>query len=111
MVKITGEPVLSTQTLKNIKELEQSLSSAARLLKLLANEQRLMILCRLVDGECSVGELSEHIGLAQSATSQHLARLRLEDIVETRRNAQTIYYRLKDPAAIKVLETLSGIYC
>jgi ArsR family transcriptional regulator, virulence genes transcriptional regulator len=57
-----------------------------------------------------VGDLSDHIGLAQSATSQHLARLRLEDIVDTRRDAQTIYYRLKDPGAIRVLDTLSDIY-
>jgi ArsR family transcriptional regulator, virulence genes transcriptional regulator len=101
---------LNTVAERSVKSLEQQLNPAARLLKLLANEQRLMILCRLVEGECSVGDLSDHIGLAQSATSQHLARLRLEGIVDTRRNAQTIYYSLNDPAAIRLLTTLGEIY-
>jgi ArsR family transcriptional regulator, virulence genes transcriptional regulator len=101
---------LDTVTQHSLSELEQSASAATRLLKLLANEQRLMILCRLNERECSVGDLSEHISLAQSATSQHLARLRQEGIVETRRDAQTIYYRLKDPAAIRLLDTLCKIY-
>lgn len=92
-------------------ELEDSAHSAARLLKLLASEQRLLILCKLIDRECSVGELSEHIHLTQSATSQHLARMRAEGLVDTRRDAQTIYYRLKDPAAIRIIRTLSEIYC
>jgi DNA-binding transcriptional ArsR family regulator len=92
-------------------ELEDSAHSAARLLKLLASEQRLLILCKLIEQECSVGELSEHIRLTQSATSQHLARMRAEGLVDTRRDAQTIYYSLKDPAAIRIIRTLSEIYC
>jgi len=90
--------------------LEDCAQSAARLLKLLASEQRLLLLCRLVEGEASVGVLAEHARLAQSATSQHLAKMRAEGLVATRRDGQTIYYRLADPAAARVLDTLSEIY-
>lgn len=91
-------------------DLEDSAQSAARLLKLLASEQRLLILCKLFEGEASVGDLSSHAHLAPSATSQHLAKMRAEGLVTTRRDAQTIYYSLKDPAAIKVIQTLCEIY-
>ena len=94
----------------DIQDLAASAHSAARLLKLLASEQRLLLLCRLADGEASVGELSDHAGLAQSATSQHLAKMRAEGLVSTRRVAQTIYYSLSDPNAARVLGTLSDIY-
>ena len=80
-------------------------------MKLLASEQRLILLCRLGQGECSVGELAEHAGLAQSAASQHLAKLRAEGLVGTRRKAQTIYYRLVDEAAGRVIGLLCDIYC
>ena len=91
-------------------DLAESAHAAARLLKLLASEQRLLLLCRLIEGEASVGELAEHARLAHSATSQHLAKMRAEGLVATRRAAQTIYYRLKDPAAVRVLDTLCEIY-
>ncbi|HJV43695.1 metalloregulator ArsR/SmtB family transcription factor [Caulobacter sp.] len=94
----------------DIQDLAASAHAAARLLKLLASEQRLLILCRLIDGEASVGDLATHVGLAQSATSQHLAKMRAEGLVATRREAQTIYYRLDDPAAARVLETLCDLY-
>ncbi len=94
----------------DIADLEDSAQSAARLLKLLASEQRLLILCRLIEGEASVGDLSQHVRMRQSATSQHLAKMRAEGLVDTRRDAQTIYYRLKDPAAIRVIQTLCEIY-
>ena len=102
---------LSARLLPNeLSELEASAGSAARLLKLLASEQRLLLLCRLVEGEASVGALAEHAKLAQSTASQHLARMRAERLVATRREAQTIYYRLVDPAAVRVLDTLCDIY-
>ena len=94
----------------DFSELKDCAHSAARLLKLLASEQRLLLLCRLLEGETSVGELAAHAKLAQSATSQHLAKMRAEGLVATRRDAQTIYYRVADPAAVKVLEALSTIY-
>lgn len=84
---------------------------AAALLKALAHEARLMVLCQLLDGEHSAGALQEASGLSQSALSQHLARLRAEGLVATRREAQTIYYRLADPAVARVLDTLAQIYC
>lgn len=84
---------------------------AARMLKALANEKRLLLLCRLVEGERSVGELNADIDLSQSALSQHLAVLREDGLVNTRREAQTIYYRLADGPAQRILETLHAIYC
>ena len=84
---------------------------AAALLKALAHEARLMVLCQLLDGEHSAGALQEASGLSQSALSQHLARLREEGLVATRREAQTIYYRLADPNVARVLDALAAIYC
>ncbi|HXH03837.1 MAG TPA: metalloregulator ArsR/SmtB family transcription factor [Candidatus Competibacteraceae bacterium] len=84
---------------------------AARLLKALANDKRLMILCLLVEGERSVSELNEQLDLSQSALSQHLAVLREEGLVCTRREAQSIYYSLA-PGPVRVLiHTLHAIYC
>ena len=97
-------------SLTEVSELEECAGLAARMLKLLASEQRLLLLCRLVEGEASVGALAEHAKLAQSAASQHLAKMRAEGLVATRREAQTIYYRLEDPAAMRVLDTLCDIY-
>jgi DNA-binding transcriptional ArsR family regulator len=91
-------------------ELEANAQAAARLLKLLASEQRLLLLCRLIEGEASVGDLAQHAKLAHSAASQHLGKMRAEGLVVTRREAQTIYYRLADPAAVRVLDTLCDIY-
>ena len=97
--------------LNDAKQLTAKAAEAARLLAALANESRLMILCELVDGERSVGTLVEAIGLTQSALSQHLAKLRAAGIVATRRDAQTIYYRLASEAAGSVMTTLAEIYC
>jgi ArsR family transcriptional regulator len=92
-------------------QFQASAGEAARLLKALSNERRLMILCQLGDGELPAGALQEPLGLSQSALSQHLAVLREAGIVETRREAQTIHYRIADPAAVKVVETLAAIFC
>ena len=94
----------------DLAALEGRAVAAARMLKMLANEQRLLLLCRLGDGEASVGELAGHAGLAQSAASQHLAKLRAEGLVATRRAAQTIYYRLSDPDALRIIHVLCEIY-
>jgi ArsR family transcriptional regulator len=91
--------------------LEESAAAAARLLRVLGNEKRLLVLCHLSDGECSVGRLQALIGLSQSALSQHLAVLREEGVVATRRQGQTIWYRIGDPAALKLVATLSEIFC
>lgn len=95
----------------DMAQFEASASAAARLLRVLASERRLMILCQLGDGERSVGELQPRVGLSQSALSQHLAVLRDEAIVATRRDGQTIWYRIADPAAVQVVATLAEIFC
>ena len=84
---------------------------AAKLLKVLANEKRLQILCLLVEGERSVGELNALLDLSQSALSQHLAIFRAEGIVRTRREAQTIYYGLAAGPAAELLSSLHQIFC
>lgn len=95
----------------SLADFEASAGKAAALLRNLGNEKRLMILCQLGDGELPAGALQEPLGLSQSALSQHLAVLREAGIVSTRREAQTIFYRIADPAAVKVIETLAAIFC
>lgn len=95
----------------DITEFEASAAQAAKLLRVLGNERRLMVLCQLIEGERSVGELTRLVGLSQSALSQHLAVLRDEAAVATRRDGQTIWYRISDPAAMKVVATLAEIFC
>jgi DNA-binding transcriptional ArsR family regulator len=94
----------------DLKNLDYNLEAAATLLKALSNDRRLMIVCALNSGEKSVGHLETIVGLSQSALSQHLARLRRDEIVQTRRDAQTIYYSLKDKNAIKMLSCLSQLF-
>jgi ArsR family transcriptional regulator len=95
----------------DIKDLEASAAEASKLLGALANERRLLILCQIAGREMSVGEIQELVGISQSALSQHLAVLREQGLVSTRRESQTIYYRLASPAAERVIETLAAIYC
>ena len=95
----------------DLAELEASAAPAARLMRLFANEQRLMLMCRLSEGECAVGDLAGYVGLSQSACSQHLARLRDAGVIAPRRDAQTIYYQLLDPRAAHVLAVLHEIFC
>lgn len=92
-------------------EMAAQADSAAGLLKTLGNPQRLRILCALVDGERSVGEINAFVPLSQSALSQHLAVLRAQGLVVTRREAQTIYYALADGPARVILRTLHELYC
>ena len=95
----------------NMKHMQESARQASTLLKSLGNENRLLILCNLVNGEKSVGELQTLIGLKQSALSQHLARLRRDNLVTTRRQAQTIYYSLHGEQAKRVIGVLYDMYC
>ena len=90
---------------------EARAADAAKLLRALGNERRLMILCQLVDGDMTVGELLPGSGVSQSALSQHLAVLRAEGIVATRREGQSIRYRIADEAAVKLVTTLAEIFC
>lgn len=95
----------------DITLLQPRAAEAAKLLRALGNERRLLILCQLGDGERSVGELQPRVGLSQSALSQHLAVLREEGVVATRRDGQTIWYRIAGPAATRVVATLAEIFC
>jgi ArsR family transcriptional regulator len=92
-------------------QFEASAAEAAQLLRALSNERRLMILCQLGDRELAVGQIQAVVGLSQSALSQHLAVLREQGVVGTRREGQTIFYRITDPAAAKVVATLAEIFC
>lgn len=91
--------------------LEGDIRKASELMKMLASEARLRILCLLVEGEHSVGQLAQACGVAQPTMSQQLKRLKEAGLVEGRREAQTIYYRLAGNEAAAVLETLHGLYC
>lgn len=95
----------------DINALKEQSEQASRLLKSLANDRRLLILCHLSEAEKSVGELERLVDLSQSALSQHLARLRRDHLVQTRREAQTIYYSISSPEAGAVLQTLHKLYC
>jgi DNA-binding transcriptional ArsR family regulator len=95
----------------DIDQMEVASEDAGRLLRALANPHRMMILCLLVDGEKSVGDLAARIDLTQSALSQHLARLRADGIVTTRREAQRIYYSLRDANVLRLIQVLHEIYC
>lgn len=95
----------------SLAQFQDNAGEAARLLKALSNEKRLMILCQLGDGERAVNELLPVLGLSQSALSQHLAVLREEGLVAGRREGVSILYRVADPAALKVIALLADIYC
>lgn len=95
----------------DFEAMQRNASDAVSLLKGLANESRLMIMCVLSEGEISVGQLNRRIRLSQSALSQHLAVLREQGLVRTRRESQTIYYRLADTAAMNIIELLHEVYC
>ena len=95
-----------------IEQLAQQSAQAAGLLRALANEQRLLILCHLsAAGELSVTALGERMTLSQSSLSQHLARLREDGIVNFRREAQTLFYHIADEKAARLLTLLHDIYC
>ena len=94
-----------------IAKLEAKATEAVKLLKLVANKSRLLILCRLASvSEMSVNDIAKAVGLSQSALSQHLAMMREEGLLTTRREAQTVFYRISDPNAARLLALLKEIY-
>ena len=100
-----------TSTLTDMSGMQEHAKDAANLLKKLGNEHRLLILCTLIQGEMTVGQLNEISPLSQSALSQHLSALRAANLVKTRRESQTIYYSLSGDNAIRVIEVLQSIFC
>ncbi len=103
---------MDAATPTDLTRLQDKAAEAARLLRLLANEKRLLILCLLIArGEMDVTSLAAEVELSQSALSQHLAKLREDGLVAFRRESQTLHYRLEDPRAARVLTTLKDIFC
>ena len=99
-----------TKTSK-VAKMEQAAERASALMKVLSHRGRLMILCHLADGEKSVGELADTLQMSQSSLSQHLARMRSEKLVDTRRESQSIYYSVSDGEVKRVIQSLYRIYC
>lgn len=96
----------------SVSEFQAHAAEAAQFLRVLGNEHRLLVLCHLLAfGEMSVNALVERLGLSQSALSQHLARLREDGLVAYRRESQTLYYRMSDARAERVLAVLKDIFC
>ncbi len=93
------------------EQMKDHVPEAARLLKALGNEQRLLILCNLLERPMSVGELNQRMDLSQSALSQHLALLREASLVDTQRDAQSIHYSLPSGPVMQVMEVLQHIFC
>ena len=100
-----------TMTPSNLKELRTSAGKACALLKTMANEDRLMLLCHLIDAELNVGELEALTGIRQPTLSQQLGVLRDEKLVATRREGKYIYYKLASPSVLLMMQTLYGLYC
>lgn len=95
----------------DLEQMARSADRASSLMKTLGHKDRLMILCQLADGEKSVGEIADLLEISQSPLSQHLSRMRREGLVDTRRDAQTIYYSLKSGEASRIVEVLYELFC
>lgn len=95
----------------SVEVMQNNASKAEKLLKLLANSRRLLILCHLLKRELTVGELEELIGLSQSALSQHLAKMRREDVLAVKKQGTHVYYFINKPEVEAILSTLYLIYC
>ena len=98
-------------TADSLQALRASAGRACSLLKTMANEDRLMLLCHLIDAELNVGELESLTGIRQPTLSQQLGVLRDEKLVSTRREGKFIYYKLASPAVLQIMQTLYGLYC
>lgn len=94
-----------------MKDIKKNAKKASALLKSVANQNRLLLLCVLIDGKKSVGDIQKLVGISQSALSQHLARLRFEGIVDYERSNRNILYFIKDDKVKKIIKTLHNIYC
>lgn len=95
----------------DMQQMSDAADKASALMRTLGHKGRLMILCQLASGEKSVGELSDSLDIPQSPLSQHLSRMRKEGLVQTRRQAQSIYYSLQADEAGKIIECLYSLYC
>ncbi|MEO7400832.1 MAG: metalloregulator ArsR/SmtB family transcription factor [Polaromonas sp.] len=101
---------MSTSEL-DVGEMREAAGRATAMLRVLANEDRLLLLCQLTQGEACVSDLEELLGIRQPTLSQQLGVLRAEEIVSTRREGKKIFYQLCDERVVSVLKTLYGLYC
>jgi DNA-binding transcriptional ArsR family regulator len=99
------------KTEMNLQDMVNNSAKAVKLLKAVSNERRLLILCHLLAGELSVGEMNDKLGLSQSALSQHLALLRRNKLVKTRKEAQTVFYSMNSREAEAVIGLMHNLYC
>jgi DNA-binding transcriptional ArsR family regulator len=106
-----GTGVMKQDSGIDLEQMAQSASRASALMKTLGHKDRLMILCHLAEGEKSVGQIADLLEIPQSPLSQHLSRMRKENLVETRREAQTIFYSLKSGEASRIVEVLYELFC
>ena len=95
----------------NLQMMEENAPQAVALLKAMANERRIFILCLLLEGELSVGQIAEKLELSQSALSQHLGWLRKDELVSTRKESQTVFYSLNSEEVKSVIQLLHDLYC
>ena len=102
---------VTDQTTINPLRMAAAAARASELMKTLGHKDRLMVLCHLISGEKSVGQLAELLAIPQSPLSQHLARMRKEQLVTTRREAQTIYYSIASPEAARMVQLMHELYC
>ncbi len=102
---------MNARALSMGERMQAQAEAAAELLKALSNAQRLRVMCLLIDGEKTVGELNAEIELSQSALSQHLAVLREGGLVQTRREAQNVFYSVAEGPVQRLMRTLHDIYC
>ena len=109
--RTTRSSVVAPPIAGRMRELQRNARRAAPLLKAMSNPARLVILCQLAEGERSVGELEDAVGLSQSGISQHLAVLRREHVVATRRDKQTVFYSLANADVVALMATLHKVFC
>lgn len=102
---------MNVETTVDPEAMRVAADRASELMKALSNQHRLLILCRLIDGEKSVGQLAEFLGIRDSTASQHLALLRRDGLIAGRRDGQTIWYRIESDVARRVVEVLYGAFC
>ena len=104
-------PITTTLRPSELAALHSRTSRVCVVLKAIANEVRLMLVCQLAEGEKSVGQLQAHVGLSQSAVSQHLAMLREHKLVSTRRRGQSVHYSLASGETAAIIKTLHDQFC
>jgi len=102
---------MTSDTVINPEKMRVAATAASNLLKTLSHKDRLMVLCLLQEGEKSVGQIAQNLELPQSPLSQHLARMRREGLVQTRRSAQTIFYSIQDQKTVKLISTMYELFC